>query len=235
MEQGRRSSLALVQRVIPDYKAALLSRLSREFDMCVYHSRESRGSEVQDVGDPGFSNRRVWRVYWPASRTIVLLGGQLARIRAKHDAVILEGSAGIVSNYVDYFLARLTGSRVLAWTFGFDPGRGPTTDTFADKARMWLFRRVDALIVYWERGREGLAELDPAVGRRAFTAPNVVGRDLIEPLRTELAVIGREATRVRLGLEPDVPHADTWTRICLTRRPPRDLERTTPRVLLTGS
>jgi len=205
MADDRHQSVALVQRVIPDYKVALLGRLVRELDLCVYHSAESPGSEVRDVVTPDFVNKRVWRAYWPGSRTVVFLGGQVARMRARHRAVILEGSAGIASNYVDYYLARLAGARVLAWTFGFDPDRGPVRDTLSDRARVWLFRRADAVIVYWERGRAGLAQLDPTVGEHAFVAPNVVGADLIEPLRSRLEESGRESVKRSLGVDPDAP------------------------------
>lgn len=202
----RRRYNVLVQRIVPAYKEALIARLSREFDFCVYHSRQAAHSEVVDVESLGFRNVRTWRVYSPGSRTIVFLGGQLRRLFARPPVLVLEGSAGILSNYVDILLARICGTRIVAWTFGFDPDRGATVVTIADRARRWLFRHVDAVVVYWEYGRRELMRSDPTIAERCFTAPNVIGRDLVEPMRSALDEVGRTATRSSLELPaPSVP------------------------------
>lgn len=194
-------SILLYQRVVPDYKASLIRALAERFDMCVVHAAQAPNSEVADVSDPPFRHLRTWRIYLPGSSRIVLLGGLLLPLRQRPEAVIYEGSAGIVSNYLLVAICRWLRVPVIAWTFGFDPDAGATDSSLSDRMRLWLFAHSDSVVTYWEVGAKAITSLRPQLTDKVFTAPNVVGPDLVEPLWSRLQVEGRDCVRSTLGFE----------------------------------
>ncbi len=191
----------LIQRIVPPYKLDLIERLAEEFDLFVIHAREARRATVFDVGDMRSPHHLTWRVYVPRSESVVFLGGLVPTLRLHPRTVVLEGSLGVLTNYVYLFFKRLFGIRVVLWTFGFDPAEGAIGTGLKDCLRLWMYRRSDAIIVYSYFSRAMLVESERALEAKTFVALNVVGSELTRQGRHTWRNRSAREARQYLGLE----------------------------------
>lgn len=120
------------------------------------------------------------------------------------EVVITVFNVGNLNIYKLLRLRRRHGFKLILWSFGYDPSRGfQPGNNFADKLRLYLSKKADAVIFYWKKGRE---EVEKVTGHcdKFFVAPNTLDTTALVTLKKKFDEQGRESVRKELGITEEV-------------------------------
>lgn len=198
----RRTSVLVVQRILPPYRLAFFRELcaASQMDVCVAYGTNAGASALQSVVNPtGIKTKRLRNIFPVKSDKVVIQRGLLSLLRTGNfDVVVAEFNLRIVTNVLACFWAKLLGRKFIWWGHGLSPFSGKTSI----RLRLLLARAADAMIFYSEQQARLFADLG-VESAKLFVAHNAVDEKSIAELterkslaqRHRILYIGRLTTR----------------------------------------
>lgn len=195
----------ILQRIVPHYRIAFLEKLvEKDQSVGVLYGQKTKKGLIDNAQMPENGHFLKIKNHY-LYRDKVFFSGYwkwLRRIRPK--AVVTVFNIGNLNVYWLLLLRSVLGLKVILWSFGYDPFKGFLPQKrFADKIRLCLYEKADAVVFYWERGREIVAEHARKTDH-FFVAPNTINTDLMFSLRQSFEQRGEQAIRDELGLGDEI-------------------------------
>lgn len=117
--------------------------------------------------------------------------------------VISQFNLGNLNIYLLFLLRPILRFKVILWSFGYDPPTGfHPKSRLKDRIRLYLYEKSDAVIFYWEKGRE----IVKAASKRSdhyFVAPNTLNTSPLISLKYGFDEIGKVKIKAQLGIQEE--------------------------------
>jgi len=192
----------IIQRILPHYRTGVFRRFSEHFrNLTIVYGNPAKGESLKNDSAHLPENFFEVRNYYPAG-TSKIFTTDLKNILSlkKPQVIITVFNIGNLNLYRLFFLRKVFGFKLILWSFGYDPVRGfDPKKKLADKIRMMMCQNADAVIFYWNRGKE---EVERFSGKKDhyFVAPNTLDTVALSSIKTSLDLKGRDQIRRELGI-----------------------------------
>ncbi|MEZ4823122.1 MAG: glycosyltransferase [Ignavibacteria bacterium] len=194
--------IIIFQRILPHYRTGFFRKFTDKFKgtMVLYgqpHKNESlKNDDLKD--DATF--RKVKNLYFTKSGNIFISKIFRIILDSKPEVIISVFNTGNLNIYILFLLRKFYKFKIILWSFGYDPVRGfDPENNFSDKIRLYLSGKADAVIFYWEKGKE---EVEKYAKKKDhfFVAPNTLDTEKLFILKEKFDDTGKEKIKSELGV-----------------------------------
>lgn len=195
--------ILIFQRIIPHYRKEVFKKLSELFPgLKIFYGQPSAGESLSNAASLDSSIfEPCGNLYLNNSGSIFISGILRKLFRYKPEIVISVFNVGNLNIYLLFLLKPFMNFKIILWSFGYDPARGfDPGNNFTDKIRLMLSQKADAVIFYWDKGRETVSEFSEKTDHY-FTAPNTLDTDRLFELKNEFDIKGKELIKNELGIQ----------------------------------
>lgn len=187
--------LVIIQELFSNYRGPIFDRLSLKYELAVLHGKRKTDLKLIDrsyaVTVPPY--------YFLRGRFVFLnVFGALRKI--KPEAIVHQGSPGIVSLPMTWLWCKLTNTGFILWTHGYERRQGFKPDkSFRSWLRLVYFRMADGVLFYTRHRKEFFQRVLPE--NKLFYATNTLDTESLLKLRNNFKETGSNAIKKELGLE----------------------------------
>ncbi len=196
-------------RMLPfNYRVAVLEglndRLGGRLVVCSGQAPKATALRtITDAEERGYRVIRLRNVWWNGEKVHAQFYRRAFREAGMPSVIIAEESPRTFTQPWLLRYARRHGIGRVLWGHFSSNNRPFSPENLADRYRLGLARKVEALVCYTQDMADTLASIIP--GERLFVARNTLDTDTLFPLYDGLAAEGKTAVRRRLGLPEDRP------------------------------
>ncbi len=195
--------IIVLQRILPHYRAGIFRKLCGRFPgMSVFYGQPYKNESLKNadnLSDNFFI--RCSNTYFDKNGKIFIskIFSKIKDLRA--EIIISVFNVGNLNIYILFLLRKFLKFKIILWSFGYDPVRGFNPDKyFTDKIRLYLSQKADAVIFYWEKGKEEVSRYSKVTGHY-FVAPNTLDTDKQTELKRKFEITGKEKIKSELGVK----------------------------------
>lgn len=195
--------IIVLQRILPHYRAGIFRKLCGRFPgMSVFYGQPYKNESLKNadnLSDNFFI--RCSNTYFDKNGKIFIskIFSKIKELRA--EIIISVFNVGNLNIYILFLLRKFLKFKIILWSFGYDPVRGFNPDKyFTDKIRLYLSQKADAVIFYWENGKEEVSRYSKVTGHY-FVAPNTLDTDKQTELKRKFEITGKEKIKSELGVK----------------------------------
>lgn len=195
--------IIVLQRILPHYRAGIFRKLCGRFPgMSVFYGQPYKNESLKNadnLSDNIFI--RCSNTYFDKNGKIFIskIFSKIKDLRA--EIIISVFNVGNLNIYILFLLRKFLKFKIILWSFGYDPVRGFNPDKyFTDKIRLYLSQKADAVIFYWENGKEEVSRYSKVTGHY-FVAPNTLDTDKQTELKRKFEITGKEKIKSELGVK----------------------------------
>lgn len=195
--------IIVLQRILPHYRAGIFRKLCGRFPgMSVFYGQPYKNESLKNadnLSDNIFI--RCSNTYFDKNGKIFIskIFSKIKELRA--EIIISVFNVGNLNIYILFLLRKFLKFKIILWSFGYDPVRGFNPDKyFTDKIRLYLSQKADAVIFYWENGKEEVSRYSKVTGHY-FVAPNTLDTDKQTELKRKFEITGKEKIKSELGVK----------------------------------
>jgi len=195
--------IIVLQRILPHYRAGIFRKLCGRFPgMSVFYGQPYKNESLKNadnLSDNIFI--RCSNTYFDKNGKIFIskIFSKIKDLRA--EIIISVFNVGNLNIYILFLLRKFLKFKIILWSFGYDPVRGFNPDKyFTDKIRLYLSQKADAVIFYWEKGKEEVSRYSKVTGHY-FVAPNTLDTDKQTELKRKFEITGKEKIKSELGVK----------------------------------
>lgn len=186
--------VVLIQRVFAEYRKTIYDELANFIDFRVLHSRGN-------VGIPEASTTyslEIQQTKYGKKETNTFLWVFRTLIKLKPKVIIHEFAIGILSLPFTFLFAKLTGTKFILWSHGYDRKKGFHPEkNIADKYRLWLMKKANALILYGQLDKQLLSKY--ITQKKIFVAQNTLDVSKLSAIKDKLLKEGKSSVKLRNG------------------------------------
>lgn len=194
-----RKQLAIVQKVVPPFRAPVFRAMAEELDMVVCHSRKKSSRTKPLASELDFQNLYLKSWYYRDSDTALVQDLRPLLFRVRPRVVVCDFALGFASFWILFLTRRLFGFKLAVWTHGI---RGNEMDRpFRSKRAMFqlfLLNRLDGVVSYSEKRSEILRQYvrNP---EKIFLAKNTLDTVSLQREFERLELSGRKNVAKEVG------------------------------------
>jgi glycosyltransferase involved in cell wall biosynthesis len=189
-----KQNVVIIQRIFSNYRKAIYDRLIEKINLTVLHGENNSG--IKTIESRYSERVKVW--FYGKNDTQVYINS-IKKLSEIHPAVVIyEFAIGIISLPITLVWCRLKKVKFILWSHGYNRKKGFNPhNTFADKYRLWLMRKADAVLLYGHSDKKLLsAYIDP---EKIFVAKNTLDTDKLSRIYKALVIEGRCNLKKRLA------------------------------------
>ncbi len=199
MKEG---NILILQRIVPHYREGFFKKFRQRFPGAkIIYGQPSPSESLSNLKNPDKSIfETCGNLYLNNSGSVFISGILPIIFKYKPDTVISVFNVGNLNIYLLFLLRPFFNFKIILWSFGYDPVRGfDPVKSFTDKIRLKLSQKADAVIFYWDKGKEAVSEFSKKTGHY-FTAPNTLDTDRLFELKKSFDQKGRDKIKSELGI-----------------------------------
>lgn len=195
--------IIVLQRILPHYRAGIFRKLCGRFPgMSVFYGQPYKNESLKNadnLSDNIFI--RCSNTYFDKNGKI-FISKIFSKIKDLRPEIIISVfNVGNLNIYILFLLRKFLKFKIILWSFGYDPVKGFNPDKyFTDKIRLYLSQKADAVIFYWENGKEEVSRYSKVSGHY-FVAPNTLDTDKQTELKRKFEITGKEKIKSELGVK----------------------------------
>lgn len=187
--------LVIIQELFSNYRGPIFDRLSLKYELAVLH-----GKRKSDLNLIERSYSVTVSPYYFLRGRFVFLNVFRALRKLKPEAIIHQGSPGIVSLPVTWLWCKLTNTGFILWTHGYERHQGFKPDkSFRSWLRLAYYKMADGVLFYTKHRKEFFQRVLPA--NKLFYATNTLDTESLLKLRDKFKERGSDNIKRELGLE----------------------------------
>jgi glycosyltransferase involved in cell wall biosynthesis len=189
------TKLVIIQELFSSYRGPIFDRLSLKYNLAVLHGK--RKSDLNLI-------ERDYSVtvppYYFLRGRFVFLNVFSALRKLKPEAIVHQGSPGIVSLPMTWLWCKLTNTGFILWTHGYERHQGfNPNSSFRSWLRLLYFKMADGVLFYTRQRKEFFNGMLPA--NKLFHATNTLDTEKLLKLRDKFKIQGSESIKRELHIE----------------------------------
>ncbi|MFZ1320681.1 MAG: glycosyltransferase family 4 protein [Ignavibacteria bacterium] len=195
--------ILILQRIIPHYRTGFFKKFCERFPGTnIFYGQPSSSESLSNARS---LDKNIFKacgnLYLNSSGSIFFSRIYFKLFKHNPDIVISVFNVGNLNIYLLFLLRPILNFKIILWSFGYDPVRGfDPENNFADKIRLRLSQKADAVIYYWDKGKETVSKFSKRT-EHYFTAPNTLDTDKLFLLKKEFDLKGKEEIKKELGIK----------------------------------
>jgi len=195
--------ILILQRIVPHYREGFFRKFRERFPGAkIIYGQPSSSESLGNLKNP---DKKIFEacgnLYLNTSGSVFISGILPKLFKYKPETVISVFNVGNLNIYLLFLLRPVLNFKIILWSFGYDPVRGfDPVNSFTDKIRLKLSQKADAVIFYWDKGKEAISEFSKKTGHY-FTAPNTLDTDRLFELKKSFDQTGRDKIKSELGIK----------------------------------
>ncbi len=195
--------ILIFQRILPHYRTGFFKKFMERFpDTKIAYGQPYKSEPLynaDDLTDDFYF--KIKNYYLDRDEKIFVSGIYSYVLKYRPDVIITVFNTGNINIYILYVLKFLLGYKLILWSFGYDPFTGfDPKSKIKDKIRLFLSQKADAVIFYWEKGRDIVAKYSKKT-EHYFVAPNTLDTEKQLLLKERFDNIGKNKLKEELGVD----------------------------------
>ncbi|MEO6695347.1 MAG: glycosyltransferase family 4 protein [Ignavibacteria bacterium] len=195
--------IIILQRLLPHYRIGFFRKFCERYvNTKILYGQPRKGESLKnavEINDKNFILSK--NLYFDKSGKVFLTNIYFKIFKYRPDIVISVFNVGNLNIYLLFILKFFLRYKLILWSFGYDPVRGfDPLNKFADKIRLYLSLKADAVIFYWETGRLKISKYSKKTDHY-FVAPNTLDTENQFQLKEKFDKKGLDVIRKELGLK----------------------------------
>lgn len=186
--------IVIFQRIIPHYRTGFFKKFYEKYKGTkILYGQPYPAESLQNAGELNENNFVKCKNYYLDVKGRIFFSGIWSKLKEiRPEIVISVFNVGNLNIYILFLLKRFFKWKVILWSFGYDPETGFHPDKrFTDRIRLYLSQKADAVIFYWEKGRQEVAEFSKKTDHY-FIAPNTLDTEKQFNLKEAFDVTGKQ-------------------------------------------
>ncbi|MEO8211216.1 MAG: glycosyltransferase family 4 protein [bacterium] len=197
------SKILILQRILPHYRVGFFKKFQDKFpETKIVYGQPYNTEALQNaasLNEDYFIKKKNY--YFEKGGRIFLTGFYSFIFKYRPEIIISVFNIGNLNIYILFILKFFFKFKIILWSFGYDPIEGFNPGkSFADKVRLFLSQKADAVIFYWQQGRNIVAEFSKKT-EHYFVAPNTLDTVRQIEIKELFDKIGKEKIKHELGIE----------------------------------
>lgn len=198
-----KTRILILQKIIPHYRKEFFGKFIDRFpDSKIIYGQQGKNEPLKncdELDESYFAQRKNF--YFDSNGKIFLTGLYKDIFRMKPEIIIAGYSMGNLNVYVLFFLKFFLSYKLILWSFGYDPFSGfDPVKSFKDKARLFFYKRADAVIFYWKEGINMISRYSKNK-QHYFIAPNTIDTEKQNELKSKFDNKGKDKIKTELGIK----------------------------------
>ncbi|MEO8665596.1 MAG: glycosyltransferase family 4 protein [Ignavibacteria bacterium] len=193
--------IIILQRILPHYRTGFFKKFLKAFpSVNILYGQPFKDESLKndDVQNENFI--KLKNTYFGKNGKFYFTGFYSKLVSYKPGIVISGFNVTNLNIYLLFFLKFFNKYKIILWSFGYDPHSGFHPDKkLNDRIRLFFYRRADAVIFYWDKGKE-IVEHFSKRKDHYFVAPNTLDTDKQLELKEKLDSAGRDKIKNELGV-----------------------------------
>lgn len=197
-----KTRIIILQRIIPHYRTGFFKKFKREYSESeIFYGQPYKNESLKNSELNESSSFRFFKnLYFGKSGKIFISEIYNEILRYRPQIVISVFNAGNLNIYLLFILRKFLKFKIILWSFGYDPASGFNPNKkFADKLRLLLSEKADAVLFYWEKGKSE-AEVFAKNKSHFFVAPNTLDTETLFSLKKSFDEKGIGILKKELGI-----------------------------------
>jgi glycosyltransferase involved in cell wall biosynthesis len=197
-----KNKIIILQRILPHYRAGIFRKLCERFPgMKVFYGQPLKDESLKNaegLNENFFINCR--NTYLDKNGKIFISNIFSKINQIKPEVIISVFNIGNLNIYILFILRKILKFKLILWSFGYDPVSGFNPEKkITDKIRLYLSQKADAVIFYWENGRDELNKFSKRK-EHYFVAPNTLDTDKQTEHKKAFDITGKDKIKTELGV-----------------------------------
>ena len=195
--------IVIFQRIIPHYRLPIFQALIGKFKkVLILYGQPLKSETLKNaVIEEKAYFKRVKHRYFFNNKNIFISNNWFKLLwRSRPRIFICQYNIGNINLYPLFLLRPFFKYKIILWAFGYDPPHGfQPKKRLKDKIRLFFYQRSNAVIFYWEKGREVIAQ-HSAKKTHYFVAPNTLNTPKLIDLKDHFTRQGVEKIKNDLNI-----------------------------------
>jgi len=197
--------ILILQRLLLHYRVGFFKKFCIRFPAAkVFYGQPYKGEPLKNAEE---SDADIFEqsknLYFGKTGKVFISNIYFKIIKYRPNVVISVFNVGNLNIYLLFILKFFLRYKLILWSFGYDPVRGfDPKKSFTDKVRLFLSQKADAVIFYWETGKQEVSNHSYKKGHY-FVAPNTLDTDRQFELKEIFDNKGREEIKKELGVKEE--------------------------------
>jgi glycosyltransferase involved in cell wall biosynthesis len=189
-----KSKIILIHRIFASYRKPIYDKLAEAHDFLLLHGLNDK--TIKQATTP--YSKPIKALQYTKNDTHLFFQSFSELFKFRPKAVIHEFAIGILSLLPMYVCCKILGTKFILYSHGYNRLTGFHPEkSWADKYRVFLMKRADAVILYTNTDKK---RLSPYVKRdKIFVAQNTLDTQHLVEIRNNLVKEGKEPLKKRLG------------------------------------
>ncbi len=195
-------NIFILQRILPHYRAGFFKKFCSRYpgSKIIYGNTSANDSLQNFPVEDSDCFVACPNIYFGKSGKIFVSEIYKLILHEKPQTIVSVFNTGNLNIYILLFLRIFMKFKLILWSFGYDPVRGFNPEkNFSDRIRLYLCRKANAVIFYWQRGLEEVKKFS-ANSRNFFVAPNTLDTNQLFILKENFDLSGKEKIKSELGI-----------------------------------
>lgn len=195
--------LIILQRLIPHYRKGFFEKINDIYpNSRMLYGQENHNDSLKNAVNLNKNIFiKVMNIYLDTSAKIFFSRMYSFLFSYRPDVVISVFNVGNLNIYFLFLLKYILNFKIVLWSFGYDPDRGfDPENKFADKIRLKLSEKADAVIFYWEKGKDEISKYTNKTGH-FFVAPNTIDTTKLIEIKSKFDIAGKEKLKLELEVK----------------------------------
>ncbi|MDQ3019390.1 MAG: glycosyltransferase [Bacteroidota bacterium] len=198
-----KTKILILQRILPHYRVGFFKKFCEKFQGTkIIYGQPYNFEPLQNaasLNEDYFIEKKNY--YFDKAGRIFLSGVYTHIFKYRPEIIISVFNVGNLNIYILFILKKFFKFKIILWSFGYDPLKGFNPGKrFADKVRLFLSQRADAVIFYWGQGRSIAAKFSKKT-EHYFVAPNTLDTVRQIELKERFDMTGKEKIKPELGVK----------------------------------
>lgn len=196
------SGILILQRIIPHYRKGFFDKFRRLYpDTNIFFGQPLKSESLknsENLDKSFYFEKRNF--YFDKDGRIFITGFYRDLFRLKPRIIISVFNTGNLNIYILFLLRYFLKFRIILWSFGFDPVNGFNPNKrISDKIRLYLSQKADAVIYYWEKGKNEVSAFSEKTDHY-FVAPNTLDTEKLSVIKKEFDKKGKDEIKKELNV-----------------------------------
>ena len=192
----------ILQRILPHYRLGFFNNLKKLYpSLKVFYGNTYKGEVLKNADNPDrdtFFERK--NKYFHKDGKIFFTGIYKDVIKEKPDIIVSVFNIGNINIYILFILRYFLKFKLILWSLGYDHLTGFFPDKkLSHKIRLFLSQKADAVIFYWEHGKEVVEKYSKNISHY-FVARNTIDTNKHFALKELFDKVGKESIKNCLGV-----------------------------------